>query len=88
MKTVTLAELQKNIDQLLDEILKTGIPIEVNKDGQLLKIIPINKPKNSIPTATLSKPESKLSDSLLLNELEDNETLFDRDKDTGRDIIL
>ena len=30
----------------------------------------------------------KLSDLLLLPELEENELLFERDKDTGREIIL
>ena len=32
--------------------------------------------------------EEKLSEALLLPELEDNESLFERDKDTGKEIIL
>jgi hypothetical protein len=41
MKSVTTTELQKNLDPLLMEILNTGIPLEVNCQGKLLRIIPI-----------------------------------------------
>jgi len=43
MKKVTLTELSNNIDRLLDEVLETGIPLEINKNGKLLKIVPIEK---------------------------------------------
>ncbi|AFY34203.1 type II toxin-antitoxin system Phd/YefM family antitoxin [Calothrix sp. PCC 7507] len=43
MKKVTLTELSNNIERLLDEILETGIPIEINKNGKLLKIVPIER---------------------------------------------
>ncbi|MGK7892481.1 MAG: type II toxin-antitoxin system Phd/YefM family antitoxin [Microcystaceae cyanobacterium] len=43
MKIVSLNELQSNIDNLLDEVLKTGVPLEINKDGKLLMIVPIEK---------------------------------------------
>jgi prevent-host-death family protein len=43
MKKVTLTELSKNIEHLLDEVLETGIPIEINKNGKLFKIVPVEK---------------------------------------------
>jgi prevent-host-death family protein len=43
MKKVTLTELSNNIEHLLDEVLKTGIPIEINKNGKFLKIVPVDK---------------------------------------------
>ncbi len=43
MKTITVTELRSNIYNLLDEVLRTGIPIEVDKRGQKLKIVPVNK---------------------------------------------
>ncbi|MBO3463771.1 type II toxin-antitoxin system Phd/YefM family antitoxin [Aetokthonos hydrillicola Thurmond2011] len=43
MKKVTPTELSKNIDLLLDEVLQTGIPLEINKNGKLLKIVPMEK---------------------------------------------
>ncbi len=43
MKTVTPTELRSNIYNLLDEVLNTGIPIEVNKGGKKLRIVPVGK---------------------------------------------
>ncbi|MBW4644928.1 MAG: type II toxin-antitoxin system Phd/YefM family antitoxin [Goleter apudmare HA4340-LM2] len=43
MKKVTLTELSNNIEHLLDEVLETGIPIEINKNGKLLKIVTIEQ---------------------------------------------
>ena len=45
MKTITATELRGNIYKLLDEILNTGIPIEINKGGKKLKIVPASKTK-------------------------------------------
>jgi hypothetical protein len=43
MKTVTFTEFQKNIYNLLDEVLNTGIPIEIKKGDKKLKILPVGK---------------------------------------------
>ncbi|MDF5713531.1 MAG: type II toxin-antitoxin system Phd/YefM family antitoxin [Rhizonema sp. NSF051] len=43
MKKVTLTELSNNIDRLLVTVLETGIPLEINKNGNLLKILPVVK---------------------------------------------
>ncbi|BAB73881.1 type II toxin-antitoxin system Phd/YefM family antitoxin [Anabaena sp. FACHB-709] len=43
MKKVTLTELSNNIEHLLDEVVETGIPIEINKNGKLFKIVPVEK---------------------------------------------
>jgi hypothetical protein len=43
MKSVTPTELSKNLDRLLDEILKTGIPLEIDRGGERLRIIPVEK---------------------------------------------
>lgn len=43
MKTVTPTELRGDIYNLLEEVLNTKIPIEINKGGRLLRIIPIEK---------------------------------------------
>ena len=43
MKTITVTELRGNIYNLLDEVLNTGVPIEINKGGRKLKIIPVDK---------------------------------------------
>ncbi len=43
MKKITLTELSNNIDSLLDEVLETGIPLEISKNGKWLKIVPVEK---------------------------------------------
>jgi hypothetical protein len=45
MKKVTPTELSNNIDRLLDEILETGIPLEINKNGKLIStsLVPLNE---------------------------------------------
>jgi len=55
MKKVTLTELSNNIELLLDEVLETGIPLEINKNGKLLKIVPIEK-KDKLKSLTF-KPD-------------------------------
>ncbi|MEZ4707795.1 MAG: type II toxin-antitoxin system Phd/YefM family antitoxin [Caldilineaceae bacterium] len=41
MKTITVTELRSNIYHLLDEILATGVPIEINRGGRKLTIAPV-----------------------------------------------
>lgn len=43
MRTITVTELRGNIYKLLDEVLDTGIPIEINKGARKLRIIPVTK---------------------------------------------
>lgn len=43
MKSVTPTELRKNIFNLLDEVLNTGVPLEINKGDKKLHIVPVKK---------------------------------------------
>jgi prevent-host-death family protein len=42
-KTITPTELRRNIYNLLEEVLNTGVPLEINKGGRKLRIIPAEK---------------------------------------------
>lgn len=44
MKTVTATELRTNVYKLLDEVLHSGLPIEVKRGERKLRIVPIEKP--------------------------------------------
>ena len=55
MKTVSPTELRSNIYKLLDEVLNSGIPLEINKGGKLLKIVPVEK-NNKLNNLT-SRPD-------------------------------
>jgi prevent-host-death family protein len=39
MKTITVTELRANIYNLLEEVLATGVPLEINKGGRKLRTI-------------------------------------------------
>ena len=43
MKTVTPTELRSDIYKLLEEVLDTGIPLEIQKGNQRLRIVPVEK---------------------------------------------
>ena len=43
MKTVTSTELRANIYNLLDEVLKTGLPFEIKNGDKRLRIVPVDK---------------------------------------------
>ncbi|MCP4420650.1 MAG: type II toxin-antitoxin system Phd/YefM family antitoxin [Chloroflexi bacterium] len=61
MKTVTPTELRANIYKLLEEVLSTGIPLEINKGQKRLRIVPVeqvDKLQNLI-----SRPDAILGDS-------------------------
>jgi prevent-host-death family protein len=41
---VTASKLRANIYNILDQTLKTGVPVEVVRKGRVLKIVPEVKP--------------------------------------------
>ncbi len=43
MKTVTTIELRANIYKLLEEVMNTGIPLEIKKGDKRLRIVPVEK---------------------------------------------
>ena len=38
--TITASELRANIYRLLDRVLETGEPIEIERNGRVLRIVP------------------------------------------------
>jgi hypothetical protein len=43
MKLVTPTELRANLYKLLEEVLKTGVPLEVKKGDRRLRIVPVGE---------------------------------------------
>ncbi len=39
MVTLTLTELRVNLDKIVDEIIHTGVPVEIERRGHKIKII-------------------------------------------------
>ena len=49
MKSVTATELRGNIYKLLDEVIETGMPIEIERKGKKVRIMsvePVDRLKN------------------------------------------
>ncbi len=40
----TASKLRENIYRVLDEVLATGVPVEITRKGRRLKIVPIDGP--------------------------------------------
>jgi len=55
--------LRANLYKVLDSVLKSGVPVEIDRRGKLLKIVPV-KPKGKLdnlkphPDYLVAKPES------------------------------
>lgn len=76
MKSVTPTQLRADIYNLLDEVLETGIPLEIRKGDKKLKIVPqemVDKFQNLV-----SRPEVIRGDPEALIEISwENEVKLD-----------
>jgi prevent-host-death family protein len=41
---VTASRLRESIYRVLDQVLETGVPVEITRRGKLLRIVPANPP--------------------------------------------
>ena len=41
---VTASELRQNVYKLLDQVLETGLPIEIERKGRRLRVVPADPP--------------------------------------------
>jgi antitoxin (DNA-binding transcriptional repressor) of toxin-antitoxin stability system len=60
--TVTASELRQNVYRLLDEVLASGVPLEVERGGRRLRIVPVDAPAklsrlSAHPGTILGDPE-------------------------------
>jgi antitoxin (DNA-binding transcriptional repressor) of toxin-antitoxin stability system len=49
---LTASKLRENVYRILDEVLETGVPVEIERHGKILKIVPTesrNKLENLRP---------------------------------------
>jgi antitoxin (DNA-binding transcriptional repressor) of toxin-antitoxin stability system len=42
---VTPTQLRQNLYRILDRVLRTGTPVEIDRDGEILKIVPAERPR-------------------------------------------
>ncbi|MCG8455339.1 MAG: type II toxin-antitoxin system Phd/YefM family antitoxin [Holophagales bacterium] len=41
---MTASQLRQNIYRALDQVLETGIPLEIERKGRILRILPVEPP--------------------------------------------
>ena len=41
---ITASELRQNVYKLLDQVLETGVPLEIERKGHRLRIVPSDAP--------------------------------------------
>jgi antitoxin (DNA-binding transcriptional repressor) of toxin-antitoxin stability system len=59
---LTATRLRQNIYAILDEVIETGVPVEIERKGKVLQIVPEKKPSKfdripAMPTAWVGDPE-------------------------------
>ena len=47
MTSITASKLRENVYRILDEVLETGIPVEINRRGKKLKIVRAKETESS-----------------------------------------
>lgn len=45
---ITASELRQNIYRLLDEVAETGVPLEIERKGKRLRIVPADEPLSKL----------------------------------------
>lgn len=46
-KVLTASKLRENIYNVLDQVLKTGVPVEIDRGGRRLRIVPVQDSRRS-----------------------------------------
>lgn len=59
---LTASKLRENIYRILDRILATGVPLEIERKGRLLRIAPVEPPEGSKLENLQEHPEAILCD--------------------------
>lgn len=42
MGVVTASELRQDVYRLLDQVLESGVPLEIERKGRILRIVPVD----------------------------------------------
>jgi prevent-host-death family protein len=48
METLSLTALRKQLYQVVDRVLETGVPVEIERHGKKLMIVPVEQPASKL----------------------------------------
>ncbi len=61
--TLTASKLRENVYRILDEVLATGTPVEIERNGRLLRIVPVEASPGSADAARwIERPDAFTGD--------------------------
>lgn len=65
----------EDIYRILDEVLATGVPVEIERGGKLLRIIPVDREaaEDGFPVFAVSEGAAPITLAMVLKALEDAE---------------
>jgi hypothetical protein len=56
--SITASELRRNVYQLIDSVLSTGTPLEIERGGRLLRIVAVDGPRSCLVSPLIPAPPS------------------------------
>ena len=59
---VTASKLRENVYRILDQVLETGVPVEIIRAGRTLKIVPVEEPRARKLDRLAKRPDALLTD--------------------------
>lgn len=59
--SITASKLRENIYRVLDEVLETGVPVEIERNGRTLRIVADDKPARL--RRLVRRPEAVVGDA-------------------------
>ncbi|MDR4504186.1 MAG: hypothetical protein MRK01_05235 [Candidatus Scalindua sp.] len=64
-KSITASKLREDVYRILDEIIRSGIPVEIKRNGHKLKIVP-EEPENKLKNLK-KRPYLKVSPDAIIH---------------------
>ena len=59
---ITASKLRENVYRILDEIVETGVPVEINRRGKKLKIVRVDEVTSSRLDNLIERPDAIAGD--------------------------
>lgn len=59
--TITASKLRENVYRILDDVLASGVPVEIERNGRVLRIVPVDTPTRA--SRLVRRPAAVVGDS-------------------------
>jgi antitoxin (DNA-binding transcriptional repressor) of toxin-antitoxin stability system len=59
---ITASKLRENVYRILDEVLETGEPVEIERKGRRLRLVPVEEPRRRRVKDLTPHPDAVIGD--------------------------